>query len=181
MSKKFNLPRFEDQLLKFSHLRYKIIPIPDATSPDGDTQRFFEELGLPNYTTYIQKDDAFAQVALFPNGGITAAFKINPDNGEADIGICKCNISDVYTKSQGRVRAEGRFEKKHVSTKNTHFDTFICLDINDVVEPDVPLSSTVRNCIINEASEYPDVKTDMAMIRAWAAFRTSVPFYVELS
>lgn len=183
MSKKLNLPRFDEQLLKFAHLRYKVVPILSETDPDGDREKFFADVQLPNTQTFVMREESFVETVIFPNGGVTAAFKIDPETSEADIGISKCNLSDVYIKNEGRIRAEGRFDKKRASPKNTHFETFFRLDISDVIEPEIPLSSTVRNCIINEVGDgrVHDIVSDMASIRAYIAFKTDIPFYVELS
>lgn len=183
MSVKLNLPRLEEQLLKFSHLRYKVVPIPSADHPDEDLDRFFQDVNLPESQVFIARNDSFDRAIVFPNGGITAAFKIDPEDNTADIGISKCNLTDVYIKQEGRMRAEGRFEKGHKSTKNSRFETFFRLDMNDSIDPEVPISSSVRDAIIAEVSpdSFNEVKADMAHIRAYVAYKTDIPFFVELS
>jgi hypothetical protein len=184
MSKKLNLPRLEDQLLKFAHLRYKVIPLPrNEDTYDEEVEQFFKEVDLPRTTIFVMGADDFIDAVIFPNGGITAAFKIDPSNAIADIGIAKCNLSDTYNKQEGRCRSNGRFSKERASTKNTHFETFFRLDLSDVIDPEIPISATVRNIIIDGVTNgsNSDVERDMAIIRGIIAVRTKVAFYVELS
>ncbi len=184
MSTKLNLPRLDDQLLKFAHLRYKVIPLPqDVDNYEALVEQFFQEVDLPRTTIFVMGEEDFVDAVIFPNGGVTAAFKIDPKTAIADIGIAKCNLSDVYNKSEGRKRANGRFEKERASVKNTHFETFMRIDVSDVTDKDTPVSSTVRNCIIAEVTNgsNADVQRDMAFIRGMIAYRTQIPFYVELS
>lgn len=180
-----NLPPVEDQLLKFAHLRYKVVPILSGNNEEGDEERFFEQVNLPKTMAYAEKTGEFQNLVFFPNGGFTAAFKVDPDAVTTDIGISKCNLDDVYVKEEGRVRAEGRFNKGVKSTHNSRFDTFVCLDISDLVAEagDEPVSAIVRGAIINELSQeiVKEVRHDMSMIRAMIALQTDVPFFVELS
>lgn len=178
------LPPLEKQALKFAHLRYKVFPLTDNQQ---EKEEFFEALHLPTNKTFSFSAEEFTEAAIVPTGGVTAAFKIDPETLEADIGLTKCSFNDVYNKGVGRLVAAGRFEAMRESKHR--FQTAMVFDLTEAVEEVkddeevTPISSIVRDNIIaglNDGTS-KDVERDMAMVRSYVAFCTKTPFYVELS
>lgn len=180
-----NLPVLEEQNIKFCHLRYKIVPKLDTFHTDSDLEDFFSDVGLPTCEAYSLEREDFVKTALYPNGGITAAFKIDPATAVAEVGISKCSILDPYNKIYGRRIASGRFEKM-VDNHHNRFETCYQLELEESLKEDIedlPPSAHVRNHIVAEANDgtLQDVERDLATIRAMVAYRTKIPFTVELS
>lgn len=180
---KSKLPPLDVQRIKYAHLRYKIIPFIQ----DKDMlELFMKDLDLPRNTTYSVLTKKEEEVCMFPNGGMTVAFKINPETNEVEAGLSKCNIDDVYNKDDGRRIAEGRF----LNAKHSHirFPSLITFSIDDAkkIEIDVgdrPLTYVAREMLVMSinSGSIKDVNADMSFIRAFVASKTRIPFLVELS
>lgn len=174
------LPALDKQNIKFAHFRYKAVPLVN------DEAKFFNLVELPNYEVYCTSTAKKERACVFPYGGVTAAFKINPDDGIVEVGLSKCSILDIYNKHTGRMISQGRF----TNAKHPHvrFPSLIKFNIGDadklgIKTEDRNASSIARDLLVAflNSSNIDDVDDDMSHIRAYTASCSPVPFIVELS
>lgn len=172
------LPPLEDQTVKYAHLRYKAFPI----NPEDD-DAFFTDVNLPTCLVPTASGQEIRPVAIFPSGGMTAAFKINPENNEAHVGLTKCSLLDLYHKAHGRTIAHGRFAK-FINKSHGRFDTAFTVDLTGYLsDEDTSATCAIREYLTDSANDgtNDDIERDMSFIRAFVASKTKVPFEVELS
>ncbi len=176
------LPALTEQNIKVAHFRYKAVPLPLTNSQED----FFDKVDLPKYEVHCINTGEQEEACVYPFGGVTAAFKINPETGEVEVGLSKCSIQDTYNKKTGRMISQGRFTNaKHAHVR---FPSLLRFNINAALATKVKVEGRNASAIARDMLVFylnngllKDADTDMAHIRSYVAVRSAIPFIVELS